>query len=140
MRWEQLVRFKMETTRWLGVWLDAHLTFKEHQNRCIKRARATEAQHRSLTQTYGVVPVDARAVNSPCVLAFMLYGSELWWDPKERRWWDNPQILLNSQARSTLGMLPTTLRGVVMRDSGLSQAAATLDDTPQRFAARLARA
>jgi hypothetical protein len=35
-------RFNTEATRWLEVWMDAHLTFKEHQNRCMKKARAAE--------------------------------------------------------------------------------------------------
>jgi len=37
------VRFINEATRWLGVWMDAHLMFKEHHNRCMKKARAAEA-------------------------------------------------------------------------------------------------
>jgi len=37
------IRFNKEATRWLGVWMDAHLTFKEHHNRCMKKARASEA-------------------------------------------------------------------------------------------------
>jgi hypothetical protein len=38
------VRFNKEATRWLGVWMDAHLTFKKHYNRCKMMARAAEAQ------------------------------------------------------------------------------------------------
>jgi hypothetical protein len=37
------VRFNKEATRWLGVWMDTQLTCKEHHNRCMKKARATEA-------------------------------------------------------------------------------------------------
>jgi len=43
------VRFNNEATRWLGVWMAAHLTFKEHHDRCMKKARAAEARLRSLT-------------------------------------------------------------------------------------------
>jgi len=42
------VKFNKEATRWLGDWVDAHLTFKEHHNRCIKKAKAAEACLRSL--------------------------------------------------------------------------------------------
>jgi hypothetical protein len=38
------IQFKKEATRWLGIWMDAHLTFKEHHNRCMKTARAAEAR------------------------------------------------------------------------------------------------
>jgi hypothetical protein len=79
------IRFNKEATRWLGVWMDAHLTFKEHHNRCMKNPRAAEARLRTLTKTYGVVPESVRAVQIACVQAVALYGSELWWDPKRSR-------------------------------------------------------
>jgi len=56
------VRFNREATRWLGVWVDAHLTLKEHHNGCMKKARAAEARLWSLTGTHGVVPACVRAV------------------------------------------------------------------------------
>jgi len=70
--------FNSQATRWLGVWMDAHLTLKEHHNRCIKKARAAEATLHTLTKTYGVVPESVRAVQVACVQAVALYGSELW--------------------------------------------------------------
>jgi hypothetical protein len=36
-------RFNIEATLPLGVWMDAHLTFKAQHNRCMKIARAAEA-------------------------------------------------------------------------------------------------
>jgi len=53
---------------------------------------------------------------------------------------DDLQLLLNRQARSTLGALPTTPRSALMRDSGLTSAAVALDARQQRFVARLANA
>ena len=38
------IRFNAQVTRWLGIWIDTHLTFKEHHNRCMKNARAAEAR------------------------------------------------------------------------------------------------
>jgi hypothetical protein len=38
----------------LGELMDAHLTFKEHHNQSLKKARAAEARLRTLTKTYGV--------------------------------------------------------------------------------------
>jgi len=38
------IQFNTEATRRLGVWMDAHLTFKEHHNQCMKKARAAEAR------------------------------------------------------------------------------------------------
>jgi len=46
------VRYNKEVTRLLGDWMDAHQAFKVHPNRCMKKARATEARLRLLTRTY----------------------------------------------------------------------------------------
>jgi len=105
----------------------AHLTFKEHHNRCMKKDRAAEARLRTLTKTYGVVPESVRAVQVACVQAVALYGSELWCDPKEIGRRDDLQLLLNRQARSVLGALPMPPRGALMRESGLSPAPVILD-------------
>jgi len=77
------IKFNKEATRRLGVWMDAHLTFKEHHNQWMKNARATEARLRSLTGMYRVIPACVRAVQIAFVLAVALYGSEHWWHPKE---------------------------------------------------------
>jgi len=133
-------RFNAQATRWLGVWMDAHLTFKEHDNQCMKKARAAEARLRSLTKTYSVVPESVWAVQVVCVQAVALYGSELWWDPREVGRQDDLQLLLNRQARSILGALPKTPRGAVMRESALRPAPVTLVSRQPRFAARLENA
>jgi hypothetical protein len=64
--------------------MDAHLTFKEHHNRCMKKASAAEGCLRSLTKTYAVIPACVSRLGGlrPAVAR---YESELWWDPKQ---WD----------------------------------------------------
>jgi hypothetical protein len=115
-----IVRFNKEATRWLGVRMDAHLTFKEHHNQCMKMARAVEARLRVLTKMHVIIPERVRAVLTACVQAIALYGSELWWDPREIGRQEDLQLPLNQQARSTLGALPTTPMGAVLRESGLT--------------------
>jgi len=132
------IRFNKQATRWLGVWMDTRLTFKEHHNRCMKTARGDKARLRTLTKTYGVVPESVRAVQIACVQAVTLYGSEVWWDPKDVGRRENLQLLLNGQARSILGALPTTPRGALMRQAGLSPVPVILDSRQQRFTTRLA--
>ena len=134
------ILFNAQATRWLVVWMDAPLTFKEHHNRCIKTARAAEARLRSLTKTYGVVPESVRAVQVACVQGVALYGGELWWDPRDVGSGGDLQLLLNRQAWSVLGALPKTPRGAPMRESGLTLAPVTLDSRQQQFAARLENA
>ena len=77
------IKLNKEASRWLGVWMDAHLTFKEHHDQCIKKARTVEAGLRSLTGMYGVIPPRNRAVQIARDQAVAFYGSMPWWDPKE---------------------------------------------------------
>jgi len=135
-----VIRFNTQATCWLGVWKDAHLTFKEQHNQCMETAMAAEARLRTLTTTYGIVPERVRAIQVACVQAVALYGSEVWWDPKDAGRRDDLQLFLNRQARSILGTLPTTPRGALMRESGLTPAPVVLDSRQQRFAAILANA
>ena len=134
------VRFNKEATRWLGGWMDAHLTFKEHHNRCMKKARAAEARLRALTRMHGIIPERVRAIQFACIQAVALYGSELWWDQKETGRREDLQLLLDRQARSTLSALPTTPLGALMRDSGLTPAPVVLDSRQHQFTGRLANA
>jgi len=125
----QSVRFNTQATHWLGVLMNADLTFKEHHNRCMKRGWAAEARLRTLTEIYGVVPDSVRAVQVACVQAVALYRSEVWWDPREGGRGDDFQLLLNRQARSIRGALPTTPRGALMRESGFTPAPLILDSS-----------
>jgi len=77
------VRFNKEATQWLGVWMDAHLTFKEHHNRGMKKARAAKAQLRGLTKMHTIIPARVRAVQIACIQAVALSGCDVWWDPRE---------------------------------------------------------
>jgi hypothetical protein len=75
--------------------MGAHLTFKEHHNRCMKKVRAAEAQFQSLAGAPGVIPACLREVQVACAQAIVLYGSKLWWDLNEGSWRDVLQLLLN---------------------------------------------
>jgi len=97
--------------------MDAHLPFNEHHNRCMEKARAAEARQRIVTGMHGIVPEGVRARRISCVQAVALYGSEVWLDRREIDRRGDLQLLLNRQARSTVGALPTTPLGPLMRDS-----------------------
>jgi len=90
--------------------MDAHLTLKEHHNRCMKKARAAEPRLRTLTMPYGVVPERVRAVQVACIQAVALNWGELWWDPSQAGRRDDLQLFLNRQTRSIRGALLTTPR------------------------------
>jgi hypothetical protein len=105
---EGFIRFNEEATRWLGAWMDVHLTFKKHHNRCIKKARAAEPRLRTITKSYRVVPESVSSIQIVCTQAVALHRSEPWWDPKDVGGRDDLQIFLNQHARSILSALPTT--------------------------------
>jgi hypothetical protein len=79
-----------------------------------------------------------RAVQVVCAQAIVLYWSELLWHPSEADRRDDLQLLLNQQARSILGALPTTPWGALKRDSGLTLAPVILESRQQLVAARQA--
>jgi hypothetical protein len=120
--------------------MDTHLTLKVHHNASMKGPRAADARLRTLRRTYGVVPDSVWAIRVACVYAVALYWSELWWDPSEAGRRADIQLLLNRQARSILGVLPTTPRGSFMRDPGITPAPVVLESRKQRYPLRLANA
>jgi hypothetical protein len=104
----------------------------------MKKARAAEARLWSLIATHGVVAACVKDVQIACVQAIALYGCELWWHPQGGSRHDFLQLLLSQQARSALGALPTTPRGTLLRDSGLTPAVVALDARQQLLVSRLA--
>lgn len=134
------VRFIKEATRWLGVWMAAQLTFKEHHNLFMENARAAEARLRALTKMDSIVPERVAAIQKACVQVLADYASELGWDPKVTSRREDLQLLFNQQARSTLAALPTTHLGTVMRYSELTPAPLVLDSRQQQLTTRLANA
>jgi len=133
----KFIPFNKQASRCLGIWTDAHLTFKEHRNRCMTKARAAEARLCTLTKTYGIVPESIRAFQVACVNAVELCGSEPWWHPKDVGRRDDLELLLNQHAWPVLGMLLTTPRGALMRGCGLTPAPGILVSGQRQFAARL---
>jgi len=134
------IRFNKEATRWLGIWMDVNLIFKEHHNRCMKKAMAADARVQTLAKTYDVIPESIRAVQVACIRAVALYGSEVCWDPKEIGRRDAHQMLFNRRARSVLSALSMTPSRAQIRESGLTPVPVILDSRQQRFAARLTTA
>jgi len=62
-----IIRFSKQATWWLGVWMDAHLMFKEHHNHCREKAQAAEAQLRVLITMHGIVPERVLGFHIACV-------------------------------------------------------------------------
>jgi hypothetical protein len=67
------VEFINEATRCLGVWMEAHLMFKEHHKRGMKQARVTESRLGALTRMPGIVQERVQVVLTACVQAIVQY-------------------------------------------------------------------
>ena len=104
------------------------------------KPRAADSRLQTLTKTYRVFPEGGRAAAGGSIQAVAPYGCELWWDPREVGRPDDFQLLLHRRARSILGALPTTPRGVLMRESGFTPAQVILNSSQQRFAVRIENA
>jgi hypothetical protein len=111
--------------------MNAHQTFKEDHNRYMKKAWAAEARLRTLTKPHGVVSESVKAIHIASVQAVALYRSKLRWDPKSVGRRDDLQLLLNQQARSILGALPTTQQGALLREARLTPVPVILDSRQQ---------
>jgi hypothetical protein len=130
------VRFNEEATRWLGVWLDAGLTFKHHQNFRLGRAKAAEARLKCLTNTHGLSPGLVRRIQIAAVQATALYGAELWWK-NQVTYLNDTQRLINRQASAITGMFRSTPEESLVREAGLVPAKVLLDRRQRRYACGL---
>ena len=74
------VRFNRESTRWLGIWLDAFLSLAENGRRSIGKTRQAEARLRRIVIQYGEPPAAARNLQAAVVQGTRLYASELTWN------------------------------------------------------------
>ena len=52
--------------------MHTHLTFQEHHNRCMKKARAAAARLGVITTMHGIIPERVRAVQIACIQAVAL--------------------------------------------------------------------
>ena len=130
------VCFNPESTRWLGIWLDASLKLAENRRRRIGKTRQAEARLRRIVSQFGVPPAAARNLQAAIVQGTMLYASELTWNGKKGVE-EEYQLAINRMSRASLGAFPSTPRGIIMAESGFTPARALLDHRRARFAQRL---
>jgi len=135
------VPFNKEATRWLGIWLDAQLSLKEHHATRMKEDRKATTRLRRLTGQMGLTPANCRKVMTACVQSATMFGAELWWKgdyatgTQGRA--EEIQRLINQEARATTGCFRTTNLGALSMESGLKTATAQLENRQWRFGLRL---
>jgi hypothetical protein len=142
--------------RWLGVWFDRKLTFKQHVSERAAKARRVSRHILGLARTTNGPPASSlRKAVITCVLPSILYGTEAWYagrtkppcpqrsDQNEtvsaRNGWHVGVVesTLTLAARGVLPVWRTTPNVTLFRDSGLPSAMAALEESKLRFAMRL---
>jgi len=135
------VPFNKEATQWLGVWLDAQLTLKEHHSTWMKEGRKAMTRLQRLTGQMGLTPANCRKVMTACVQSATMYGAELWWKGDfatgTQGQAEDIQRLINQEAQATTGCFRTTNLGALSMESGLRAATMQLENRQRRFGLRL---
>lgn len=72
------IKFNKEATRWLGVWLDSALSFREHKDTYLQKKRRAEARLKAVTNRKRLEPGLVRKIQVAAVQSVSLYGAELW--------------------------------------------------------------
>lgn len=71
---------KTAAMRWLGVFFDARLSFKNHVTKLASKARVAAAGLRTLTNTVrGASPLVMRRAVHSCIIPILTYGAPAWW-------------------------------------------------------------
>jgi hypothetical protein len=69
-----------EIARWLGIWFDSGLTFKQHLAIRVSQARSAFYRMNRLANTErGLSPFSMRQLYQACVTSIADYGSIVWW-------------------------------------------------------------
>lgn len=129
-------------TRWLGIFLDRKLNFKEHIGRACQRSRVVTDHVKRLCNTVrGTNTLLLRKAIQGSALATLFYGSETWYGPKTSDWVLNQvQYAINRAARAVLPVYKTTPVAALLRETGWGPAITWLDRSRDRLAARIAAA
>lgn len=93
--------------RWLGIWFDSQLSFKEHVNIRIQQARnAFFRMSRLANINKGLSPHSIRQIYLACITSVADYGSPVWWR-NQAGFSSQLQKLQNQAARKILGVFRT---------------------------------
>lgn len=98
------IRFIIEATCWLRVYLDTGLQFQIHNNLSLEGLRQTEDRVCRLELANGLALDLRRNIQVAVVQAVALHSAELWWY-RQKGWCENYQRLVNRHRRAITGML-----------------------------------
>lgn len=131
-----------DCTKWLGVFFDRKLQFKEHLSKARIRARQVTDHLKQLCgTTFGASPVLLRQAVEACAFSTLLYGAETWYSKSTtQQAIGQLQVAMNRGARAVLPVYRTTPSAALIRESGWGTAEAWLNRLRNRYTVRVAAA
>ena len=129
------IKFNREATRWLGIWLDAGLSLKEHRQIRLQKAQKAENRLKAISGTFGLASGLVRRVQIAAVQSVALYGAELWWKGQKDAI-NKLQKLINKQSRAITGALTTSPIDLLLKEAEMTPAEPLLDHKQRKFTLR----
>ncbi|KAM5342922.1 hypothetical protein ACJ41O_013888 [Fusarium nematophilum] len=142
--------------RWLGIWLDRKLHFKDHIAKRVALANKLTRHIHNLARTTRGPPASAlRKAILTCVIPTVTFGAEIWYggatkSPTGKKHKNHTEVATRQQTsindidivirnaiRAALPVYRTTPRATLHRDAGIPTAAVILDNIRQRYGLRL---
>src|SRR5690606_23642742 len=130
-----------EVLRWLGVWLDRKLNFKQHVKTKLGAAeRSLSALSRLSTTEKGLTVKAIRQLYLACVVPISDFGSEVWWkghNKGQQHLTDKLQKLQHTASRTILGAFCTTPIDALNAEAALLPPDLRMDAAQRRYALRI---
>lgn len=125
-----------EVVRWLGVWFDAGLTFKQHVATRVSQARSAFLRMTRLANCErGLSPMAFRQLYLACVTSVADFGSPIWW--REQAQFKRPlQALQNLALRKILGAFKTAPIIPMEVEAALEPPSVRLNSNTRKYAMR----
>lgn len=133
----QVIVQPKELVRWLGIWYDSGLTFKQHVSTRVSQARSSFQRLARLANIEkGLSPFAFRQLYLACITNVADYGSPIWW--KGQAQFKRPlQALQNLGLRKVLGVFKTAPIIPMEIEAALYPPDIRLDTSNRRYAFRI---
>lgn len=126
-----------ETVRWLGVWLDRKLSFKDHIKIKVDAAsRAMGSLNRLANTESGLTPMAVRQLYNSCITPICDFGSEIWYRDQKSMVY-RFQTLQNQAMQKILGTFRTTPVAAMSVMAAIPPAHIRLQHSVRRYASRI---
>jgi hypothetical protein len=128
-----------ELVRWLGVWYDSGLTFKQHVAIRTSQARSAFQRMTRLANTKkGLSPFALRQLYMACITSIADYRSVIWWKG-QAQFRRQLQALQNLGLRKILGVFRTAPIAPIEVESAIPPPSIRLDNSCRQYAFRVSK-